>query len=76
MQLDWEIWLDNHISSVIAKWMRDETGWVVKSTYILQLHFKNDIQIYEEAKRYGKVILISKDSDLEEIINRLGTPPN
>ena len=75
MQLDWEIWLDNHISPIIAKWMSEATGWTVKSSYILQLHFKEDMQIYEEAKNYGKVIILSKDSDLHEIITRLGAPP-
>ncbi|HRH59319.1 MAG TPA: DUF5615 family PIN-like protein [Chitinophagaceae bacterium] len=75
MQLDWEIWLDNQISSIIAKWMMDETGWTVKSSYTLQLHFKSDLQIYNEAKAAGKVIIISKDSDLPQIITRLGAPP-
>jgi len=75
MQLEWEIRLDNHLSSAIAKWMHEETGWVVKSSYILNLHFKNDMQIYEEAKTHGKVIILSKDSDLPEIITRLGAPP-
>ena len=55
--------------------MSEETGWIVKSSFILKLHFKNDMQIYEEAKSNGKVIIISKDSDLPDIIIRLGAPP-
>src|SRR5579875_2105103 len=75
MQLDWEIWLDNHISSIIAKWLKDKTGWNIKSSYILQLHHLKDYEIYQKAKQAGKVILISKDSDLDEIITTAGSPP-
>jgi len=46
MQLDWEIWLDNNISPIIAKWLADETGWIVKSSYSLQLHFMDDISFF------------------------------
>ena len=72
---EWEIWLDNNISPIIAKWMSEETGWVVKSSYMLQLHFKTDMQLYEEARKNGNVIIMSKDADLPEIITRLGSPP-
>ena len=26
MQPDWEIWLDNHVSPIIAKWLKEKTG--------------------------------------------------
>ena len=34
---DFEIWLDNHFSPILAKWLTDELGIVVKSRYILKL---------------------------------------
>ena len=34
-----------------------------------------DTEIYQKAKEYGNVIIISKDSDLDQIINLLGSPP-
>lgn len=72
---EWEIWLDNHISPVIAKWLKDKTGLDVKSSYVLQLNNLTDLEIYSKAKKAGKVILISKDSDLDEIISKSGSPP-
>ena len=72
---EWEIWLDVHISSAIAKWMKDYTGISVKSAYILSLHQLDDIEIYKKAKKQGKVIIISKDADFPELISRLGAPP-
>ena len=75
MPPDWEIWLDNHISPIVAKWLKDDLGYEVKSSYVLQLSILRDIDIYYKAKEYGKVIIVSKDSDLDEIISLLGSPP-
>ncbi len=75
MQPDWEIWLDNHISPIIAKWLKDDLGLIVKSSYTLQLEKLKDLEIYRKAKDYGNVIIVSKDSDLNEIVSLHGSPP-
>ena len=72
---DFEIWLDNHFSPILAKWLTDELGIVVKSSYILKLYNLTDVEIYNKAKQEGNVILLSKDTDLEEIISIKGSPP-
>jgi predicted nuclease of predicted toxin-antitoxin system len=74
-ELDWEIWLDCNLSPAIAKWMKEDTGWDVKSAYSLQLYHLTDAEIYQKAKAAGKVIPISKDADFPEFINRYGAPP-
>lgn len=75
MQPDWEIWLDAHLSPIIAKWMKDKTGWNIKSAFILNLYQLNDYQIYQKARTTGNIILVSKDSDLIDIILQNGSPP-
>jgi len=35
----------------------------------------DDISFYYKAKEHGNVIVISKDADLPELVNRLGVPP-
>ena len=72
---DWEIWLDAHLSPIIAKWLKDKTSWNVKSAFVLDLYSLNDHQIYEKAKAHGNIILLSKDSDLVDIILQKGSPP-
>lgn len=72
---DWEIWLDVQISPIIAKWMIEHTGLVVKSSFTLGYKNMTDLVIYQLAKKHGKVILVSKDADFIEIITRLGSPP-
>src|ERR1700761_2507717 len=71
----WEIWLDTQLSSVIAKWMAEHTGFTVKSSYSLQHHKLKDLEIYDKAKAAGNIILVSKDADFPELISRLGSPP-
>jgi predicted nuclease of predicted toxin-antitoxin system len=75
MQLDWEIWLNSNLSPAIAKWIQVETSFLVKSSYVLGLNGVDDITIYNKAKAYGKVILVSKDKDFALLIEALGTPP-
>ena len=75
MQPDLEIWLDNHISPIIAKWLTDETGLNAKSSYTLQLGKLKDFEIYQKARENGNVIIVSKDSDLDEIVSLNGSPP-
>lgn len=75
MQREWEIWLDTHISPAIAKWMKEYTGFQVKSAYVLDIHTLPDIEIYKKARDNGNVILVSKDTDFPELISRLGAPP-
>lgn len=75
MPHDFEIWLDAHISPAIAKWLKNDFGYNCKSSFVLKLSGLNDVEIYNKAKAAGYVIIISKDSDLPELVQRLGTPP-
>lgn len=71
-----ELWLDNQLSAIIAKRIKDEFGYPVKSSYILQIKEWEDRDIYFHAKAQPyPVIIISKDGDFPELIARYGTPP-
>jgi predicted nuclease of predicted toxin-antitoxin system len=72
---EWEIWLDNHISPITAKWLKEKLQIEAKSAYTLQLYHLSDEEIYQKAKLHGKIILVSKDSDLDQIISLKGAPP-
>jgi predicted nuclease of predicted toxin-antitoxin system len=41
----------------------------------LQLQHLDDLEIYYKAKKGGRIIILSKDSDLPAIVDRLGSPP-
>jgi predicted nuclease of predicted toxin-antitoxin system len=72
---DWEIWLDNHISPIIAKWLKEKFDLRVKSAYTLQTQEVSDFELYHRAKSAGNIIIISKDSDIEKLVDEFGAPP-
>ena len=71
----WEIWLDMQISPIIAKWLGEYSGYIVKSSYSLKLNAISDKDIYYGTKANGNIILISKAIDFPALITRLGSPP-
>jgi len=75
MQLDFEIWLDNQLPSVLAKWMANEFGFNVKSSFVLDIKEASDWEIYQRAKQKRNVIIISKDGDFPKILAQCGVPP-
>ena len=75
MQPDWEIWLDNQLSSFLAKIMAEELKMSVVSPYKLGIKDAEDREIYVRAKSKGNVILITKDADFAALITEMGAPP-
>jgi predicted nuclease of predicted toxin-antitoxin system len=55
--------------------MQNETGMVVKSSYILKHTKLPDKEIYNLAKQRGNVIIISKDADFSALVTQFGSPP-
>ena len=43
---------------------------------MLKLEGLSDFDIYQKAKKFGNIIIISKDSDLDEIISLYGARLN
>jgi predicted nuclease of predicted toxin-antitoxin system len=73
--MEWEIWLDCHLSPILAKWINEETKLTAKSSFILGLHGLRDEEIYLKARKQGNVIIISKDTDIRQLIMKYGSPP-
>ena len=67
-------WFDAHISPAVAKWMIEL--YKVKAASLRQLGLRNadDADIFKSA-RESKVIFVSKDKDLKELIEQNGPPP-
>ena len=75
MQPDWEIWLDNQLSSHLAKIMAEALNISVVSSFKLGIKDAEDREIYTRAKNKGNVILITKDADFPTLITEMGSPP-
>jgi predicted nuclease of predicted toxin-antitoxin system len=69
------IWVDAHISPAIAKWVSIELGYPACSVRDLGLRNAKDKDIFTAA-RQAKVVVMTKDSDFVEMVERLGPPPS
>lgn len=68
------IWIDAHLSPAIATWITNTFGITAFALRDVGLRNAEDTVIFEEAKAQS-VILMTKDSDFVDLINRFGAPP-
>jgi len=68
------IWLDAHLSPAIAHWITAEFQHPAQAVRDLGLRQAKDPQIFEAARIPG-VIIMTKDADFVDLVERLGAPP-
>lgn len=68
------IWIDAHLSPAIATWITEVFGISAFPLRDLGLRDAEDPEIFEAAKAQ-KVILMTKDNDFVDLVERLGSPP-
>jgi predicted nuclease of predicted toxin-antitoxin system len=68
------IWLDNHLSPALARWIGEEFGETCVQLRDLGLACAPDREIFSAAKLAARVF-ITKDHDFAELVARLGPPP-
>ena len=69
------IWVDAHLSPALARWIADEFGHPAQALRDLGLRNAKDRPIFEAA-REAKVVVLTKDSDFADLVERLGPPPH
>ena len=68
------IWVDAHLSPAIATWMTSTFGVEAIALRDLGLRDAEDPEIFEAAKAQ-EAIVMTKDSDFVDLVDRLGSPP-
>ena len=68
------LWLDAQISPSIAAWLRMRFGIEAHAVRDIGLREAEDLTIFSAAKTAG-VVVITKESDFVELLDRLGPPP-
>ena len=69
------IWLNAHLSPAIAAWITATFGITAIAVRDLGLRESEDTDIFDAAKAAGDVILMTKDRDFIELVERYGSPP-
>jgi predicted nuclease of predicted toxin-antitoxin system len=69
------IWVGAHISPAVAQWISTELGYPASSVRELGLRNAKDKDIFTAA-RTANAVVITKDADFVEKVERLGSPPS
>lgn len=68
------IWIDAQLSPAIAKWISESFPVQALPLRELGLRDASDRQIFEAARQSG-IVVLTKDRDFIELVNRYGSPP-
>jgi Uncharacterized protein conserved in bacteria len=68
------IWVDAHLSPAIATWITSTLGVNAVALRNLGLRDAEDTEIFEAAKAQ-QAIVMTKDRDFVDLVERLGSPP-
>jgi predicted nuclease of predicted toxin-antitoxin system len=68
------IWVDAHLSPAIATWISTTLEIEAVALRDLGLRDAEDTEIFQVAKAQ-RAILMTKDSDVVDLVERLGSPP-
>ena len=68
------IWLDAHLSPVLAPWIQQTFGIESYSALYLNLLDAEDETIFMKA-RSANVIVMTKDADFVDLLEKYGAPP-
>ncbi len=68
------IWVDAQLAPALARWVTDELGQPAQAVRDLGLREAKDSKIFQAA-REAKAIVLTKDADFVELLDRLGPPP-
>jgi len=69
------IWVDAHLSPALARWISTQFNHPAQPVRDLGLREAKDQQIFDAARQAGAIIL-TKDEDFSELVDRLSPPPH
>ena len=68
-------WLDAHLDPKLAAWIGATFKVMAKSLDEIGLRDAEDEAIFEAARRLGPVVIVTRDYDFVELVQRRGAPP-
>lgn len=68
------LWLDAQLPPALASWIATAFGIQTTAVRDLGLTTAKDSEIFEQARNAGAIVM-TKDSDFVDLVDRLGSPP-
>ena len=68
-------WIDAQLDPELAAWIGATFKVLAKAIKEVGLRDEKDQPLFDAAKRFGDVVIVTKDKDFAELVNRIGPPP-
>lgn len=68
-------WLDAHLDPNLAPWLGATFKVVAKHLKELDLMRADDLTIFQAARKFGDIVIVSKDQDFIDLVKKHGKPP-
>lgn len=69
-----KFWLDAQLPPSMAVWLKEKYSVEANALRDLGLRDASDVEIFEAARCPG-IVIVTKDRDFLELVQRMGTPP-
>jgi predicted nuclease of predicted toxin-antitoxin system len=68
-------WIDAQLDPELAAWLGSRFGVIAKSIREIGLRDAEDVELFEAARRFDEIVIVSKDSDFSDLVTQRGKPP-
>jgi predicted nuclease of predicted toxin-antitoxin system len=68
-------WLDAHLDPELAPWLGVRFKIMASALRDIGLRDADDEDLYQAARRFGEIVIVTKDSDFVGLVKRHGSPP-
>jgi len=68
-------WLDAHLDPELAPWLGANFKVIAKSLDEMGLRNAEDDELFAAGRRFTEIVIVTKDYDFVELVQRLGAPP-
>jgi len=68
-------WLDAQLDPKLADWPGSHFKVIAKSIRELGLRDAKDHELFDAARRFQEIVIVSKDSDFADLVTQRGKPP-
>jgi predicted nuclease of predicted toxin-antitoxin system len=68
-------WIDAQLDPVLAEWLGSQFKVVAKTVIELGLRDAADTVLFDAARRFSEIVIVSKDSDFADLVIQRGKPP-
>lgn len=68
-------WLDAHLDPFLAAWLGSQCRVIVEPLREIGLRDAHDDVLFAADRRFKDIVIVTKDSDFVDLVERLGPPP-